>query len=253
MIRLLSLLVVLLLALPQARAEEPVDPLRSPLWEGMRARFLGDAPLAFDSRVLVTMPVTAEDSLNVPVHVHVQGIADIQNVVVFADLNPIPKIIEYEPGPSLRDATVDFSFRFKVEQSSPVRAAVFSRGRWHVGGAWVSAAGGGCTAPSQGTSLQLWQDRLGQLSGRLFANEAGSRLKLHMIHPMDTGLAAGIPVFYVESLDLLNGQGALLAQLRPFEPISENPVFTVDLPHAGPIQVSGRDTQGNAVKGWVAP
>lgn len=254
MFRLLPWLFVLsLLPLPQARAEASADPLRSPLWEAMRARFLGDAPVTFDPRVLVTMPATAEDSLNVPVHVHAQGIAGIEQVVVIADLNPIPKIIEYEPGDALRDATVDFSFRFKVEQSSPVRAAVFSQGRWHVGGAWVSAAGGGCTAPSQGTSLKLWQDRLGELSGRVFANDAGSRLKLHMIHPMDTGLAAGIPVFHVESLDLLDDHGERLAQLRPFEPVSENPVFTVDLPRAGSIQVRGRDTQGNAITGWVVP
>lgn len=243
----------LLMVLPQVRAAEPVDPLRSPLWEGMRARFLGDEPLSFDPRVTVTMPAAAEDSLNVPVHVHAQGLTGIERVVVFADLNPIPKIIEFVPGDALRDAPVDFSFRFKVEQSSPVRAAVFGQGRWYVGGAWVSAAGGGCTAPSQGTSLNLWQDRLGELSGRLFASETGSRLKLHVIHPMDTGLAAGIPVFHLQSLALRDEQGALLAHLHPFEPISENPVFTVDLPQSGSIQVHGRDTQGNAVTGWVMP
>ncbi len=243
----------LLLVLPQVRAAESSDPLRSPLWEAMRTRFLGDAPVSFDPRVTVTMPATAEDSLNVPVHVHVQGLSDIEKVVVFADLNPIPKIIQWVPGDALHDAPVDFSFSFKVEQSSPVRAAVFGQGRWHVGGAWVSAAGGGCTAPSQGTSLKLWQDRLGELSGRLFARQSGSRLKLHVIHPMDTGLAAGIPVFHLQSLALLDEQGTPLAYLHPFEPISENPVFTVDLPTIGPIQVQGHDTQGNAVAGWVMP
>ncbi len=66
-------------------------------------------------------------------------------------------------------------------------------------------------------------------------------------------LAAGIPVFHLQSLALLDEQGTPLAHLHPFEPISENPVFTVDLPTIGPIQVQGHDTQGNAVAGWVMP
>lgn len=253
MSKILYVLLACLALSPAHAGDEPADPLRSPLWEGMRARFLGEEPLVFDPRVVVTMPATTEDSLNVPVHVRVENLPAIERIVVFADLNPIPKIIEYLPGDAAGDAPVDFGFRFKVEQSSPVRVAALSAGRWHVGGAWLAAAGGGCTAPSQGTSLKLWQDRLGELSGRLFARDEGSRLKLHVIHPMDTGLAAGIPVFYMESLQLADAEGRELARLLPFEPISENPMFTVDLPRTGLIQIRGRDTQGNAVQGWVTP
>ncbi len=234
----------------QARGEE--DPLRSPLWKSMKHRFLGsEADIRFDARVKVLMPAQAEDSLNVPVAVRVDGLSNIEEIVVFADLNPIPRIIEVFP----KTPRVDFDFRFKVEQSSPVRAAVrTSDGVWHVGGAWISAAGGGCTAPSQGTGQKLWQDRLGEVAARQWPHPDGSsRLRMRVMHPMDTGLAAGIPVFHLETLSLRDADGNELALIKPYEPISENPVFSFDLAYRGPVQVIGRDIQGNPVQGWVRP
>ena len=227
------------------------DPLRSPLWEAMRQRFIGDAPVQFDARVQVWMPAAAEDPLAVPVQVQIEGLGEIERIVVFADLNPIPKVLEYLP----RQASGTLAFRLKVEQSTPVRAAVLTRaGRWHVGGAWVAAAGGGCTMPSHASGDPVWQERLGEVAARQWPREGGqSRLRLRVIHPMDTGLAAGIPVFHIDRLQVRDAAGTELAQLRLYEPVSENPVLSLDLRHQGPLRIDGLDTQGNAITAKVAP
>lgn len=244
----------LLLAMSAASAQAeglPDDPLRSPVWTDMARRFLADHPVVFDQRVKVIMPSSAEDALNVPVTVDASALGEVSAIVVFADLNPIPKIIEYLP----TRARADFSFRFKVEQSTPVRAAVLTADKvWHVGGAWLTAAGGGCTTPSMASSTASWQERFGEVSARLWPRTDGSsRLRLRVIHPMDTGLAARIPVFHIDYLSLRNDAGVELARLRTWEPVSENPLISVDLQHQGRVHIDGRDIQGNLIRAVVTP
>jgi len=70
-----------------------------------------------------------------------------------------------------------------------------------------------------------------------------------MKHPMDTGLAAGIPAFYMNELSIADKNGALVAEIDLFEPVSENPTLTL-LPklltaEATTLQVQARDTEGN--------
>ena len=242
---------LMLFASAVAMAAPADDPLRSPLWTGMKQRFLADATVVFDERVQVRLPAAAEDSLQVPVEVAVAGIERVERIVVFADLNPIPKILEYRPA----SGSPWFAFRLKVEQSTPVRAAVRDgEGIWHVGGAWVSAAGGGCTMPSVGNGKPLWQERIGEVSARLWPRPAGhSRLRLRIIHPMDTGLAAGIPVFHLDQVRFLADDGRDLGTFTLYEPVAENPVLSLDLAHAGAVRIEGVDTQGHPVAARVAP
>ncbi len=246
--RILLLLCTLCLALSAQGAD---DPLRSPLWNGMRQRMLGSAAVVFDARVQVAMPHSAEDPMAVPVEVRFEGLADVDQVRVFADLNPIPQVLDYWPG----RAGGALALRIKVEQSTPVRAAVRTRGgTWHVGGAWVAAAGGGCTMPSQGSGNAAWQERLGEVSARLWPRTAGaSRLRLRVVHPMDTGLAGGIPVFHVDQLALRDAAGQELVRLQLHEPVAENPMLSVDLQYRGPVRIEGRDTQGNRIAAQVVP
>jgi sulfur-oxidizing protein SoxY len=250
-VRWRSLFASCLLASPLAWSANPADPLRSPAWDAMVARHLDGGTVVFDERVKVRMPPTAEDALAVPVEVQVEGIDNVQEIRLIADLNPIPLILSYLP----TRAEPAISFRFKVEQSTPVRAAARTPdGVWHVGGGWLSAAGGGCTAPSYGTGEGLWRDQLNQVSGALWSREDGhSRLKLRVMHPMDTGLASGIPVFHIESLQVLDAKGRELAVVRTYEPVSENPVLSLDLKGRGPVRIVGRDIQGNRIDAKVAP
>jgi sulfur-oxidizing protein SoxY len=245
----MTLLWACLAGLAQA-AEKPLDPLRSPSWDAMVERHLDGSRYVFDQRVQVHMPQTAEDPLSVPVEVRVQGL-EVDELRLIADLNPIPLILSYKP----THAAPFIAFRFKVEQSTPVRAAARTRdGLWHVGGAWLTASGGGCTAPSYGTGSGLWRDQLNHVSAGLWPRgEHESRLKLRVMHPMDTGLAAGIPVFHIEHLQILDGQDRELAYLKAYEPVSENPVLSLDLRHRGPVRILGRDIQGNRIDARVAP
>ena len=127
-------------------------------------------------------------------------------------------------------------------------------GVWHVGGGWLSAAGGGCTAPSYGTGEGLWRDQLNTVSGALWPRDGGdTRLKLRVMHPMDTGLAAGIPVFHIEFLQVVDAKGRELALVKTYEPVSENPVLSLDLKSKGPVRVVGRDIQGNRIDAKVQP
>jgi sulfur-oxidizing protein SoxY len=229
----------------------PVDPLNSPSWESMRARFFSSAPVVFDERVRVIAPRTADNPLAVPVLIDASALGAVQEMLVVADLNPIPRILSYRP----TRATADLAFRFKVEQSTPIRAAVrLQDGSWHLGGIWLSAAGGGCTAPSRGSS-GFWQGHLLETKARLWErpDTHSERLRLRLVHPMDTGLASGIPAFYVDEISVRDAQGTELAALQTYEPIAENPVISFDLQHEGAVRVEGRDIQGNHFAAVVAP
>ena len=226
-------------------AQPAADPLNSPAWPDLPAR-LGVGPLEFDPRVVVIAPETAEDPLNVPVTVRTDDLPDVERVLVVADLNPILKVLEFEP---LKSAP-RLSFRMKLQQGSPVRALAKTRdGRWHVGGTWVETDGGGCTAPSVGRSSGNRADTLGQVESRRFPQASGSRIKLRVMHPMDTGLAPGIPAFFIETLTLRDAQGGEWARITTYEPVSENPVFSIDFASSPPpLRLIGRDNNGNRVE-----
>ena len=164
------------------------DPLDSPMWDVVRKEHFRSQSVEFDGRVRVTSPSVAEDPLNVPVAVDVSQIPDVKEVQVYADLNPIVKVLQFYPG----SAKPYLAFRLKLQQSSPIRAAARTAdGVWHVGSAWVATTGGGCTIPSAGNGSPLWQSQLGAVQGRVWAPGAeGQRVRARIIHPMDTGQEA---------------------------------------------------------------
>jgi sulfur-oxidizing protein SoxY len=227
------------------------DPLQSPQWTDLKQRYLGAARVVFDPRVVVTGPKVAEDSMNVPVGVKISGLADVRRVLVVADLNPIVKVLEF----SAQGALPALHFRMKLQQGSPVRAmAETADGVWHVGGIWIDASGGGCTAPSVGRGTANWHETLGQVQSRVWPGERQSRVKINIMHPMDTGLAPGIPAFYIQRLALQDATGREWMSIDTFEPVSENPIFSFDFPGVPPSGLSlvGRDNNGNRIKARVA-
>lgn len=234
-----------------AVAAPPPDPLQSVQWETMYKAYLDGRPVVFDDRITVIAPGAAEDSLAVPVLVDASGLGQVERILVFADLNPLPKVLEFEP----RGARPVVGFSMKVQQSTPIRAAVLTADddSWHVAGVWVEAAGGGCTLPSVASGDSDWSSRLGEVSGRLWPRGGGQRLKFGVMHPMDTGLAPGIPAFYLETIVVSDTGGRTVALLRPFEPISENPVFSLDLSAQGAVTVQGRDNNGSRFRAEVVP
>jgi sulfur-oxidizing protein SoxY len=241
------------LSAPARAIDLPEDPLRSVMWEWMAKQYLSDdRPIRFDPAVKVLAPARAEDPMSVPVSIDATGVPGASRILVFADLNPVTHILTYEP----IDSAPWIAFRFKIEQATPVRAAVIGAdGAWHVGGTIVDASGGGCTAPAQGRVDNSWVDHLGDVQARIWS-EPGSaaRLRLRIRHPMDTGLAPGIPAFYVEALDVKAPDGRSLGRLELHQPVSENPTMTLRprLPAgAGALSIEGRDTEGTPIRATV--
>lgn len=226
-----------------------VDPLNSPQWEVMRKEFLNNETVIFDDRIKVFAPQFAEDSMNVPVSFDASEFKDIKEVVVIADLNPIPLVLKYFP----EKLSPYLAFRIKLQQGSPIRVAIkTSDDVWRVGGVWVDAAGGGCTVPSHGTSTGDWSSTLGEVSAKIWKRENSSnRFRIRVMHPMDTGLASGIPKFHIETMTLSDKEGKKLAHLEVYEPISENPMLSLGVDNHEYLKISGRDNNGNIVSAEV--
>ena len=77
-------------------------------------------------------------------------------------------------------------------------------------------------------------------------------MRFRVMHPMDTGLADGIPAFYLENIKVSDAEGNEVGVIMPFEPVAENPVFTVNTPGEGPVTLTGRDNNGNSFKAEIA-
>lgn len=248
---LLSLIAALSLAAAAAASvsfarELPNDPLQSVMWKHMADTYMPEGEIVFDERVKVMAPLTAEDQFHVPVTVDATALDDVVEIVAVADLNPIPLVMKVRPN----EALAYIGFRLKLQQTSPIHVGVRTAdGVWHVGGAIVDAAGGGCTAPAAAHGTSNWVQTLGQT--RVLArreSESNARMTLRMRHPMDTGLAVGIPAFYLNELVVRNEAGETVAEIDMYEPVSENPTLTLK-PLVGREQsilsVSSRDTEGN--------
>lgn len=221
------------------------DPLQSVMWDYYQPRFLGSAPYVFDERVQLLVPPFAEDSRQVPVQIDATALgAEVVRILAWAELNPIPQLLDFQPaGP----VAARIGLNIRVEQATPIRAAVLTRdGIWHIGSARIEAAGGGCSAPSAVRAQSGWEDRLGQIFGARFPQQSGSRLRLRIEHPMDNGLTAGIPEFFIERAELRATDGQVLARLALQPSVSENPTLTLELSgQTGGERLWLRDNSGN--------
>lgn len=237
-----------------ARTEDPAggDPLGSMQWPDLRKQYAQNAPLRFTDEVLVRTPAFADDALNVPLQIDARALqkvgGGIARMIVIADRNPIREVLAFEP---LRALPL-LAFRIRLEQASPIRCLVQTHdGHWHVGGAMTQAAGGGCTVPGVTRADGSWSRTLNQVHTRFFSNlaEGTRRLRVQIMHPMDTGLVAGVPALYIESLELQDAAGQAWWRLQPHEPLSENPLITFEMPLQGPrmFRLIGQDNNGNRI------
>ncbi len=233
----------------------PEDPLESPVWKDIAAKHFGGASIVFDDRVKVLVPGTVENQAQVPVTADARELPNVEKIVVIADLNPIQHVLTYAPAHT--KALPKISFRMKVEQGTPVRAAALtSDGTWHIGGVFLEAAGGGCSSPAMARGEANWAETMGNAQGRAWRQADGtSRLRLRVKHPMDTGLAKdNTPAFFIERMDVKGKEGAPLATLELFEPVSEDPTVTIDVTvpaTENEVNVDGRDNNGNIYRSTI--
>ncbi|MCQ4261698.1 quinoprotein dehydrogenase-associated SoxYZ-like carrier [Stutzerimonas stutzeri] len=240
-VRILLLLSAFLTS-PVMAAE--ADPLQSVMWEYHHKGLLDGEPYVFDERVQVQVPPFAEDSRQVPIHIDARALGDeVVRIEAWADLNPIPRIFTFTPGDQVLPLV---AIRIRVEQATPIRAAVLTRdGLWHIGSAKVDAAGGGCTAPSVVRAQQGWEDRLGEVIGGRFPRGDLSRLRVQVSHPMDNGLVGGIPEFFLNQAELRDAHGQVLAALELYPAVSENPSLSLEVKGSQDTRLWLRDNNGN--------
>jgi len=218
------------------------------MWDLHRVDWLG-APgdIQCDDRVVVRGPASAQDILNVPLMSDASGIDNVKRIVISADYGPIPHIMTYYP----QQAEPKIGLRFKIDQGTAIRASVETHdGQWFIGYTYIDAAGGGCTVPAHAYASDDWEEKLGEIHGRLWA--ATGRARVIVDHPMDTGLAGDIPVFIIETLSLETEDGAVMARMDLFEPVNEDPAFSLYFEpdtFGGPLHVKGRDNNGNRFEG----
>lgn len=236
-------------ALP-AWAELPADPFKSVMWGTLAKDFFGDAPVVLDDNVKIILPSITENQAQVPVTADARAVRGVVRMVVFADFNPIQHVLTLTPN----DSAAYIAFRMKVEQATPVRAAVLTEdGTWHVGGSYLDAAGGGCSAPALARNDADWSETVGQSQGRLWREVDGTtRARFRVRHPMDTGLTKdNTPAFYIERVDVRSSDGAPLATIEASEPLAEDPTLTliVRLPSAAhELDIESRDNNGGTYR-----
>lgn len=221
-----------------------VDPVPSVMWAYYHQQFLDNAPFVFDERVKLPAPPFAEDARQVPLEIDARAFkGEVVKILAWAELNPLPKIVDFQP----MDRVLPWlSIRIRIEQATPLRAAVLTKdGMWHVGSTLIDAAGGGCTAPSVVRTQPGWEEHIGEVFGGRYPRGEFSRVRLQVAHPMDNGMVSGIPEFYLNHAELRDAQDQLLARLELFPAVSENPNLGFDIEGSGQTHLLLRDTSGS--------
>ena len=249
------LVVMVVVMAPAIGAGPAADPLQSPVWKDLAKKTFGNAEILFDDRVKVLVPSVVENQAQVPITADARALPNVEKIIIIADLNPIQHVLTLNPLPGKAEAFI--SFRMKVEQATPVRAAALtSDGVWHIGGVFLDASGGGCSSPAMARGDADWTDTLGNAQGRMWRKADGAaRLRFRVRHPMDTGLAKdNTPAFFIEKFDLKGAGGEPLASLEMFEPVSEDPTVTMELrvpPSDASVHIDGRDNNGTIYRSTV--
>lgn len=232
------------LAAHAAAVEPGTDPVPSVMWAFYHKQLLADAPFVFDERVKLLAPPFAEDARQVPLEIDARAFkGEVVRILAWAELNPLPKIVDFEP---LDGVLPWLAIRIRIEQATPLRAAVQTRdGLWHVGSTLIDAAGGGCTAPSVVRTQPGWEEHIGEVLGGRYPRDHFSRLRLQVAHPMDNGMVGGIPEFFLNHAELRDQDDRLMARLELFPAVSENPSLAFDIEGAGQTRLLLRDNSGN--------
>lgn len=226
------------------------DPLSSPMWPTLVEHYLDDRTVVFDERVRVLLPHVTEDQTQVPIGVDARELGRADEILLIVDLHPFPNALRFEP----LGAASFITYRQKIEQGTPVRAAIRQGDVWYVGGAYLDAAGGGCSVAPNVLKTVDW-DNVGQTRARIWREADGSlRLRMRLMHPMDNGMINNIPAFFIETLTVSDEAGTPLARLTLSEAVAENPAFTLltETPKQGEVlKISARDNNGGIFQSTV--
>lgn len=214
------MLAVSLLLLQSLEAKNPID---SPTFDDIIKDFIQDQKYIFDDKnIKIKVPSFADNPVQVPIFVDAKKIKDAKEMIVFADLNPVPLIAKMET----KNILPVFASNIKVAQETPLRAMIKDgNGLWHIASANIHSNGGGCDVSSQASNSNSdFAKMLGKRKGKLYKKGDITRIKASIFHPMETGLLFGTSEFYINKL-LIQKENKDIAQIQFSSVISENPRF----------------------------
>ena len=198
------------------------NPVESPTFDDILKRIIQDDKYIFDDKnINIKVPLFADNPVQVPIFVDAKAIKNAKRLILFADLNPIEKIIDMD----LVNLLPIVSLNIKVAQETPIRALILDdKGLWHIGSNNIKSFGGGCSVSSVASTDTNFDKLLGKAKGNVFKTPDSIRLKASIFHPMETGLVFGNSEFYINKITI-KADDKVLANIDAYSSISENPRF----------------------------
>lgn len=219
------------------------DPLNSSVWTETIKQMIADDKYIFDDKnIKINVPTFADNPLQVPIFIDASKIKKAKRLLVFADINAIVKVADYDLG----HMKAILSLNIKVAQGTPLRAAVLDEdGLWHIGSANINSFGGGCSVASEASQMESFEDLLGKTKSKVWKKENTYRIKWSIFHPMETGLFVGNPSFHISKVDIrLDSQ--TIGKINLYASVSENPRITLETNVGdGSYKLFITDTDGN--------
>ena len=198
------------------------NPVESPTFDDILKEIIKDDKYIFDDKnINIKVPLFADNPVQVPIFVDAKAIKNAKRLILFADLNPIEKIIDMD----LVNLLPIVSLNIKVAQETPIRALILDdKGLWHIGSNNIKSFGGGCSVSSVASTDTNFDKLLGKAKGNVFKTPDSIRLKASIFHPMETGLVFGNSEFYINKITI-KADDKVLANIDAYSSISENPRF----------------------------
>lgn len=198
------------------------NPVESPTFDDILKDIIQNEKYIFDDKnIKIKVPAFADNPIQVPIFVDAKAIKNAKRLIIFADLNPIPKIIDM----NLENLLPIISLNIKVAQETPIRALILDdKNLWHIGSNNIKSFGGGCSVSSVSSSNTDFEKLLGKAKGDVFKTGDIYRLKASIFHPMETGLVFGNSEFYINKITI-KAKEEILANILTYSAISENPRF----------------------------
>lgn len=219
------------------------NPVESPTFDDILKRIIQDDKYIFDDKnINIKVPLFADNPVQVPIFVDAKAIKNAKRLILFADLNPIEKIIDMD----LVNLLPIVSLNIKVAQETPIRALILDdKGLWHIGSNNIKSFGGGCSVSSVASTDTNFDKLLGKAKGNVFKTPDSIRLKASIFHPMETGLVFGNSEFYINKITI-KADDKVLANIDAYSSISENPRFIFEtLVESKDYKIEFFDIDGN--------
>lgn len=220
------------------------NPIYSPTFDAIMLETLPNRAFTFDDEnITIKVPNYADNPTQVPIFIDASKIVNAKRVIVFADLNPIPQVVDMQ----LLDAKPTLSFNIRVAQETPLRVIVEdAQGALHVGSANIKSAGGGCSVSDAPDKSKAFARLLGEHKSQVTRQNGIYRVKFSIFHPMETGLIFGKSSFYIKDIALYHKE-QLLAQLSISSSISQNPRIMLETKAGeGEYMLLLKDTDANS-------